>query len=93
MSKFKPIAMRCTQEQFEAIKSKLTGDLLGLSEFEHDMYLINNLSGMKGIISNVSELFKTDHNREVYEEWNERIFLEACGIATKNKNKKSLKKA
>ena len=71
--------MRCTQEQFNAIKHKLT-NLQSVTTFTKDMYLTNNLSGGKGFISNISGIYKRDHNREVYEEWNERIFLEACGI-------------
>lgn len=71
--------MRCTQEQFNAIKPKLT-NLQSITMFTGKTYLTNNLSGEKGFISNVAERCKRDHNREVHEEWNERIFLEACGL-------------
>lgn len=83
MSNFRPVAMRCTQKQFEEIKCKLKGinihDIV-FYNFIRNCYLTNNLLGKKGVISNISEHCKRDYNREVHEEWNERIFLEACGI-------------
>lgn len=83
MRTFRPIAMRCTQSQFEEIKPKLKGVHTYDVDFylySRSPYLINNLSGKKGAISNIPEHYKSDYSREVHEEWNERIFLEACGI-------------
>lgn len=77
----RPIAMKCTQEQFDSIK-ELLSDVYMLSEFTDCPYLVNNLSNDFGVISNVSVFGANDkeYNREVHEEWNAQIFLEACGI-------------
>lgn len=73
--------MRCTQEQFNAIKPKLRGLMIErIDYFTVYNYLVNNLIGKTKIISNVMNHSKGDYNREVHEEWNERIFLQACGI-------------
>lgn len=80
-SNFTPIAMRCTQEQFEDIKPKLKGfDFRSISKFNVCNYLINNLNGNINMISNISESHKMKHNRVVHEEWDEEVFLKACGI-------------
>lgn len=83
MRNFRPIVMRCTQDQFEAIKPKLKG-IMDISEVNYNFtrysYLINNFMGLNYVVSNISERCKRDRNREVYEEWNEKIFLDACGI-------------
>lgn len=76
----KAIAMRCTQEQFEAIKPKLSESTIHcMSYFSIESFLVNNLAGGNKI-SNVHEHVAESHNREVHQEWNEKIFLEACGI-------------
>ena len=83
--KFRPIAMRCTQEQFDAVRSKLVGlKVRNLSAFGNCPYLVNNLEGEKGIISNILNLHKSRCNRQVFEEWNEKTFLEYCGIQVKD---------
>lgn len=80
MSNFRPIAMRCTKEQFDAIKPKLTNLLRSITGFTKYTYLTNNLNGKNYDVSNTHECNKREYNREVYEEWNEEIFLKACGI-------------
>lgn len=81
MSNFTPIAMRCTQEQFDSIKPKLIGLMIEhISPFSECGYLTNNLWGKEKIISNITYYAKAYVNREVHEEWNEEIFLKACGI-------------
>lgn len=81
METFTPIAMKCTQEQFDAVKPKLKGlNIEDINSFYYHNYLINNLGGQEKTISNISEFTKGEYNREVHEEWNEKIFLEACGI-------------
>src|SRR5690606_35534745 len=86
---YKPIAMKCTQEQFDAVKPKLK-DLktMHIESFVTCAYLINNLSDTPFFISNVSESGKKAHNRTVHEQWNEEIFLKACGIEVETKFKK-----
>lgn len=86
MSNFRPIAMRCTQEQFEEIKPKLKGVSIHSVNFDiytrsgRSSYLTNNLSGKNYVVSNICEFVKREYNREVHEEWNEEVFLKACGI-------------
>ena len=79
-TKFTAVAMRCTQEQFEAIKPKLEGYIDQMSSFVSCSYLTNNLLGRKMSVSNISKLDKERRDRTVYETWNEATFLRACGI-------------
>ena len=75
--------MKCNQEQFEAIKPKLKGMRIGcISNFNEWNYLVNNEYGAPFVICNTVESGSKRYNREVHETWNERIFLEACGIET-----------
>lgn len=81
--KFRPIAMRCNKEQFEAVKGKLVGCcLVGVSNFTKNIYLVNNFLGAKLNISNVT--YPSVNDRQVFEEWNEKTFLEYCGIQVKD---------
>lgn len=80
-TKFTPTAMKCTQEQFEAIKPKLKGcEIKSIGNFNVCNYLVNNLNENGNVVSNISESLKWNHNRVVHEQWNEEIFLKACGI-------------
>lgn len=78
--------MKCTQEQFESIKHLLIDSVEWLDEFSICPYLVNSLGCNFGVISNVTQYGANDkdYNREVHEEWNAQIFLEACGIETNN---------
>lgn len=81
----KAIAMRCTEEQYEKIKPKLLKAGLkieSLQSFKNNDYLVNNLESDFGLISNVYESRKEFYGRQVVETWNEKLFLEACGIKT-----------
>ena len=82
--KITPIAMRCNKKQFEAIKPKLEGmEIYSVTCFNEFLYLINYDNGIK--LSNIDKyIFKNKiiHAEEIHETWNERIFLEACGIET-----------
>lgn len=92
MGTFTPIAMKCTQEQFEAVKPKLVGlNINNPDRFEICPYLINNLSDTPFFISNVFELDKSVYKRTVYEEWNEEIFLKACGIEVETLQEKAIR--
>lgn len=79
----KAIAMRCTQEQYEKIKSKLIKnnvEINSVTNFEAYPYLAN-CDGCA--ISNVDLGFHhVVDEAEVFETWNETIFLNACGIET-----------
>ncbi|HMT02304.1 MAG TPA: hypothetical protein PKD00_03190 [Burkholderiales bacterium] len=77
---FKPVAMKCTQEQFDAIKPKLSScTIIQVTSFTNSPYLVNNYGG---IVKNITNIFCDNQDRTVYETWNEKIFLEACGINT-----------
>jgi hypothetical protein len=78
-----PISMRCTKEQFEEIKPILEANgckIVDIDEFEVFVYLINCRYGMENIITNYQS--KSLNSISVYEEWNAKIFLDACGITT-----------
>lgn len=80
-TKFTPIAMKCTQEQFEAVKPKLNGfRITSMWDFEQSNYLVNNADGVDFHVVNVGLCNRNSYKRKVYEEWNEEIFLKACGI-------------
>jgi hypothetical protein len=75
------IAMKCSQEQWDAIKGKLVGmEMYAYSSLEIFPYLVNNANGEFNIINSLTSSCKSDYNREVHETWNEQIFLGACGI-------------
>jgi len=78
----KPIAMKCSEEQFEKIKPILEKNLIieRITDFIDNEYLVNNFAGDLGVISNISNLAKNINNRTCFEEWDEKIFLKYCGI-------------
>jgi len=78
----KAIAMKCNKEQFEAVKEKLNGIkfddcLFDLREYP---YLTNNYGTSKSekLGSHSRDMIRKE--TEVHETWNEKVFLEACGI-------------
>lgn len=88
MRDMKPIAMKCSREQFYRIKPILEQYGLysrGIDPFDDYPYLINNLGNDFGDISNATDDNKTVWDREVFEEWDQDIFLQYCGIETKPK--------
>lgn len=77
------VAMRCSQEQYDAIKDKLVGcELVGIGNFVTYDYLINYRFGNKNHITNYMYSAVMNDKAEIYNEWDEKIFLEACGIET-----------
>jgi hypothetical protein len=89
---FKPIAMRFTKEQFEPIRKILLDNEFKIGFlFYSDMniYLVNNFGGIKKFIDNItpsySEYLSSEFVRPIFNEWNEEIFLEYCGIDVKKK--------
>lgn len=86
---FTPIAMKCGKEQFKEIEPKLKkiGEIGKLTlAFENYKYLTNNYSdNPKKIIFDFisSETYwESEHQNNIHETWNEKVFLEACGIET-----------
>lgn len=83
MKDIKPIAMRCTEEQFDAIRTKLEKAGLTITEptFRSSVrYLTNYYAKKLGIVSDVSKERALYDTNNLFEEWNEQTFLEYCGI-------------
>lgn len=76
----KAIAMKCTPEQFDAIKDKLVGCEIKDNSNNSCNYLVNNFLGKENYIAPMGTT--GEEKREVYKTWNEEIFLNACGIET-----------
>jgi len=81
MKKFTPIAMKCTQEDWESIKDEiLKHKEFELNEnFEECTFLVNNWNG-KGIVANCYETHSRVRKSKIYEKFDANIFLNACGI-------------
>lgn len=77
------IAMKCNQDQWDSIKDKLVGcELVGIGNFVTYDYLINYRFGNKNHITNYTWLAVRGDEAEIHTEWNEQVFLDACGIET-----------
>lgn len=90
MKEFKPIAMRCNQQQYGEISQILLNNECKIqlcSNFSECPYLINNYCNNAYTIGNTFSENKTTYNRTVFETWNKDIFLEYCGIKTKTEYK------
>ena len=84
------IAMKCNQEQWDSIKDKLVGcELVGVGNFVTYDYLINYRFGNKNHITNYTWLAVRGDDAEIHAEWNEQVFLKACGIETEKTYKGS----
>ena len=85
MRDMKPIAMKCSDEQFYQIKPILEEygvDIKDIGLFRHYPYLVNNGSNALGIVSNMPTENRWMYGRAVFEEWDQDIFLQYCGIET-----------
>ena len=80
---FTPIAMKCNQEQFEDVKPLLERGgcvITSVDNFNYYDYLTNNYTGNKNDISNLNKKYIDIVKRDIYHEWDKKIFLNACGI-------------
>lgn len=83
-TKFTPIAMRCTKEQFKAIEPKLkehnikNGDVI--FDLESYPYLTNFYSGERNSLGSTDTKTHKEKKTEWFETWDEATFLKACGI-------------
>lgn len=80
MKKFTPIAMKCTQEDWESIKDKFNKkDIISIDNpiSKHFTYLINHFDDKNGFGIG---FFNKSLSKEVYEKFDANIFLNACGI-------------
>jgi len=91
----KKINMRCTSEQFELLKPKLINMRFNDTEFrlEKYPYLTNNYatwtndgSGCDSIGSRSKDMIGSNDGK-IYEDFNAKKFLKACGITTSNAKK------
>jgi len=95
----KKINMRCTHEQFELLEPKLVGMKFNdkLFTLEKYPYLTNNYTGWANNGDNCDSIGSRSkdmigpNDGKVYEEFNAKKFLKACGITT-SKAKKLEKK-
>jgi hypothetical protein len=73
------LAMKCSQEQWDSIKDKLTNYHL-ITNFDKSNYLINCYKD--STITNLDFGYASAWVDEIQDEWNEQLFLKACGIET-----------
>ena len=71
------IAMKCNQDQWDSIKDKLVNYHL-ITNFDKSNYLTNCYKD--STITNLDYGYASAWVDEIYEEWNEQVFLNACGI-------------
>jgi len=76
----RPIAMRCTQEQFDSIKDRITLPINSVTDFKRYSYLINFDEGISNIKQSYCFSNFWDQNPEIHETFDANIFLEACDI-------------
>lgn len=78
----RPIAMKCTQEQFDSVRGKIPkGRIKNLWDFDRCDCVTNIYDDVDGI-SNISYSDGEYKGLVIHETWNEEIFLNACGIET-----------
>jgi len=76
------IAMRCNEQQFNEILSKLKigAHYINLKgAFDEYPYLTNYYNSVDGNIGFTNKMLKNEKSK-IFEEWNQKTFLEACGI-------------
>lgn len=83
MKKFTPLAMKCSQKDWDSIKGRFKKKQINsITSFEKYDYLIN--FDDKKTISNIEKNSYWDNiwdkNPEIHETFNAKIFLNACGI-------------
>ena len=78
---FKPIEMRCTEQQFNELKPRL--DEYGLEVIDGDFnleiykYITNFYNGKK---NGIGSTYFTIKDREIIENFNADLFLQCCGV-------------
>jgi len=80
-----PIAMKCSQENWEEIKPLLEKaglKIILIDSFDDHHYLVNNYQNILGIITNLAFYDISKHHRVLYETWDINTFLEACDLPT-----------
>ena len=76
------IAMKCNQEQWDAIKGKIPKErIVNLWSFDRCTCVTNIYDDIDGI-SNIAYSNGMYKGLVIDKTWNEQVFLEACGIET-----------
>lgn len=77
--------MPCTEAQFEAMRPKLETieglEIVDLDDWNEFPFIVNNIYDTSNLVSNLRRKSCTN-GRMVYPEFNEQVFLEACGYQT-----------
>jgi len=81
---FEPIAMKCTQEQFESIKPILEKfEIVKYLTLRYgENYITNCLGGSINTISDIDISDINKHYRTYHKTFNAETFLKACGIVS-----------
>jgi hypothetical protein len=83
-TQYRPIAMRCTQNQFESIKDRINLPIVNLGSFRKYPYLINYAYKGKSITHYYFLAIKDD-NVQIYETFDPELFLDCCGREVEKK--------
>jgi len=75
---YRAVAMRCTQEQFDSIKDRITLPIIAMCGFEKFKYLTNKY-GNNEIVSNITKKAVRLYDRVVHETFDGELFLDCCG--------------
>ena len=81
-----PVAMKCTQSQFKEVRGRLEEmgyKISALDNFEVCIFLVNNLAGRNGEVSNLVKHDSSGYNRTVFEQWNPKLFLALAAMTDK----------
>ena len=76
-TQYKPIAMRCTKEQFESIRDRINLPIQNAHNFKDYRYLTNYFSS-RNLVSNIN-LAHGIVGREIIENFDAECFLDCCG--------------
>lgn len=77
-TEYRPIAMRCTQEQFDSIKDRMSLPMDEIDDFNHYNYLVNNfqIGCDNKIVTNLMDAF---NSATMHEGFDGELFLDCCG--------------
>ena len=81
-----PIAMKCTEEQFNVIKDRVFEmgyKEVSMSRWNVDSYLVNNVGNTIGYLSNLSSSSAIGNGRMIFEAFNPDLFLALAAMTDK----------
>jgi len=74
----RPIAMKCTREQFDSIKDRIEAS--NIESFVEYPYICNFYYNKKELVTNTKIPYKIASEHEIHETFDANIFLQACDI-------------